>query len=132
MQKTHRHFIAGEVMELADLTQRMLNDWVTKGVIVPTYGGRGTGSQRQFSLMQTVGICIGAELRNSEQGSNLEYVRRIVEHFAAMPEEELLKVFKKGKTFFLIHDFDHVIFERKMYSWQPDVKATYERCVAAL
>lgn len=96
-------FDTSAVCDLARVEPRTLTDWKLKGYITPAVLGeaiRGAGDR--YSLLQAVGIAVGAALRRSKRGCALSYVSEIVDAFASMPEPRLLRHFHSGRTHFTV------------------------------
>jgi hypothetical protein len=97
------NFDTSTICKLAGLEQRTYADWKLKGIITPAVPGearRGAGDR--YSLLQAVGIAVGATLRRSKRGCALPYVREIVDAFASMPEPRLRRHFISGRTHFTV------------------------------
>jgi DNA-binding transcriptional MerR regulator len=138
-----------DVCELSGLPRPTLQEWINKGLVVPSSGsGRGPGNRYQFSPLQAVGIALGAALRRTSRGCALSFVQELVEAFGGMPEEELRRRLAEGNTHFAnsIYGTGHTVLAQAddpdrgdgeeyplrpalsppMYDW-VDVKAIYDR-----
>ncbi len=126
-----RIFASGEVCELAGLSANVFNEWCVKGILIPIDGGEGSGDHRRFTVMQTVGIIIGARLRASARSCALSFVKIVVEAFADMTEEELAEQFQQDHTHF--SGFVHMgrpYLEMPKYDDMIDVTEVLEQVLA--
>lgn len=119
------HLTTGDVHEITGLPPTTLVGWVNDGILKPIAGGgKGRGNHHQFSLMQVVGIAIGAALRKSERSCALSYVGLVVDAFGNMTEEQLLKQFDRGATHLVTIHQGKPILGAKEYDW-TDVQKVY-------
>jgi hypothetical protein len=120
-------FVTKDVLELAELPQRTLAEWIEKEIVTPAVKGHGgRGGAEQFTRMQVVGVLVGVEQRRSERGCALSYVGEIYAAFAAMDEGKLLEKFKEGRTHLVMIHVGGPMLRAKEFDW-PDVWSAYSR-----
>lgn len=118
-----------EICSLADLQQRVIADWIEKGLVQPAERlGIGRGQGDRFTPMQAIGIVVAAELRRSERGCVLEYAGKIIEAFAGVTDTWLQKQFAEGKTHFIRVHHGKPLLSGKQYDW-IDVRTEYNTVV---
>jgi DNA-binding transcriptional MerR regulator len=121
-----RELSSAEVLEVAGTTEMQLRDWCQKGTIKPA-GGRGRGNHRKFSVLQTVGIAVSIELRNSDRGCSADYMRRVISAFATVTEEELLQAFENRTRYFELEHNGRVLLHSEKYPGCVDVQKNYKQ-----
>ena len=124
-------FNVSEVYELSGIPEQTLRNWIANGLIDPdTVGEVGRSKTHEFSVTQTVGLCIANELRQGERSCVLSYVGKVVEAFGNVSEEWLLATIKdRGRHFCTVHQGKPLLQgerpERaRQWGW-PDVQAAY-------
>ena len=65
-----------QVAELAGIPYRTLDRWIRSGLLTCSTSAKGTGTRREFSLVDVVRVRVVAQLRR--QGVSLQTVRRVV------------------------------------------------------
>ena len=127
-------FKSGAVVKIGPIRQMTFQEWCVEGIVTPFYGGNGQGDHRFWTLMQVVGITVAIEARKSYVNYPKAFVKRIVEAIGGMEEEELLKLFKAGKTHFYgtvsAPNGPIPVFDKPVYDFMVDTKAIYERVKA--
>src|SRR4051812_38111868 len=80
-------FETEEVCDLCELPVTTLNEWVSKGVVMPTRkGGKGRGNSHRFAGKQVLGLAVAAALHQGERGCSPQYVAKLMRLFEAMDD----------------------------------------------
>ncbi len=117
----------GDLCDATGLPMPRLQAWCRLGYLVPVEGGEGRGSDRRFTLMQTLGVAVALKLLESERGCALSRAGKVIAAFAATDEAELLKRFDEGATYFILVYGDDLMLTGPQYRPdQVDVKQAYE------
>lgn len=66
-----------QVVKLAGITYRMLDYWIRTGLVQCVDPGRGTGTDRLFSMFDVIAVRAAANLR--KDGASLQEIRKAVE-----------------------------------------------------
>ena len=88
---------SGDVREIAELAPSTFDEWCRDGIITPEQGGDGQGDHRRFTVMQTVAVTFGNQLRKRD-GVALKFVKDVIEYIASLSCADVEKVFEKGRT----------------------------------
>lgn len=124
--KIMRLFTTGNVLKITGLPANTFDAWCAGGHVKPFNDVAGTGNHRQFSLMQVLGIVIAVELRNQERSCVLSYVASVVDAFSKLPEEDLLKRFKKGVTHLMVVYNGTIVMDGPLDGSMVDVQSCYK------
>lgn len=94
-------FSIEQASKISGIDQASLRTWIASGFIHPSRrGARGRGQAHQFSFQQVMALTVGQELRQSERGCSLHYLRDIVEAFSRISEDSFVEQFKRRYTHF--------------------------------
>jgi len=124
-----------EVCECCGVAPSTLQGWIEQELFAPAEpGGKGRGNTRRFSVMQAVGIAVAAEIFKTPRSCATSFVGRVVRAFTALPEAELQKRLKGGRTHFatlMLGDSDTgedalIVLDKPRYEDRVNVKQIYE------
>ena len=120
-------YTTGDVLRLTRLAANTFDRWCKEGIVNALGGGQGTGNHRVFSVMQALGICVAAKVRESERSCAPSYAGKIVDAFSSMTQEQLLKQFKRKATHFCTVHQGKVILDGRQYPEWVNVQALYKQ-----
>ena len=122
-----------QVCEVAGLESQTLRNWIANEVIIPSdKGGMGRGHGHRFSVTQSVGLVIAAEIRRSKQGTSLTLIKDLVRSFSDLSEEQLQAEFGQGNTHLVLPDPILLFKPHPKRTDEPNVREAYARVLAKL
>ena len=96
------NFKTGYLINLFDIPQTTINEWITRGAIRPIVKGKpGRSHSYQFSFSQSVGIGLASKLRKTMRGCNLPYLTLIVQCFEKLSAQKILEFRERGAIYFI-------------------------------
>lgn len=119
-------FGSGQQAKITGVSVRDIENWCHKGMLKSHRGGKGTGSPRQFTPMQVVGLKVGNMIRRSPRGCVSNFVGQVVESFAAVDEKWLKKQFAAQRTHFVTLHQGKPILDGDKYGDWVNVQEAYE------
>ena len=117
-----------DVARVAGVEAIWIHNLIGRGIITPAEeGGPGRGQGHKFTLMQSVGLVVGAWLRYSERSCVMAYVGEVVKAFDAVTPEwlEAQLYGKYGLTHLVTIHKGKPLLAASKYDW-PDFREAYE------
>ncbi|HET7442557.1 MAG TPA: MerR family transcriptional regulator [Terriglobales bacterium] len=101
----HQQFTSRDVVGLTGISQRQLQWWDERGIVVPTRSGH----RRLYSLDELAEVAIICELRR--RGFSLQRVRKVIQFLQQEFGKRLAETVSKNAEYHLLTDGSHLYLE---------------------
>ena len=116
-----------QVCELSGIEPQVLRNWIAAGLVKPTHHGDiGPGKGHEFSVVQSVGLCVVHQLRQTERGCVKSYISTLVEAFSNVTEQWLQTDFHNGQKYFVMVHYGKPLMHGDP-RLGPDVEAIFQQ-----
>jgi hypothetical protein len=87
-------------MQVSGAPYTTLDRWINDGWVTPTNNGEGTGSSRQWNLMQTLAATFGYRCKQAGFGRVIDETIRFIAN--GLSQKELKRHIERGETLLLV------------------------------